>query len=81
MPVPVGTGMTYSATKLTRAIRAIEAEVEASKSMLCQDALDQMRDATRAGLIVVAEVRDDLEAEEVSEPSGSLDDWHRPSGW
>lgn len=76
--------MTHSVDRLTRAIRSIEAAVEASKAMLCEDAVETVRDATRAGLIVVAEVRDDLEAQEVSEPTGTLDEFGfdgRRRGW
>lgn len=73
--------MTHSVAALNRAIRAIEAATEAAKSMTCQDAIDHLRDATHAGLTVVAEVRDELEASEFEAEPLPNDGTGRPFGW
>lgn len=84
MPVTVVTGMTNSEAvrKLGRAHAAITAVLADLGGRTCEDALDVLTSAARAGVTVVADVRDDLEAQEVSEPSERIDgDWHRPTGW
>lgn len=57
--------MSEHARKLTRAVRAIEAVLSDLGGRTCEDALDRITSAARAGVTVVADVRDELESEDV----------------